>query len=78
MPDKRPVLFHTDGCHLCEMAEALLVKTGRAFDRADIVEQPEWVEAYGVRIPVVRRPDGEELGWPFDLARLNAFLEGSE
>ncbi|MBY5920437.1 glutaredoxin family protein [Ferrimonas balearica] len=78
MPSEMPVLFHTDGCHLCEQAQALLAEAGIAYRLADIVDDPEWVAAYGVRIPVIRRQDGAELGWPFDLAQLNAFFKDSE
>ncbi|MBY6185490.1 glutaredoxin family protein [Marinobacter hydrocarbonoclasticus] len=78
MSNEYPTLFHTDGCHLCEQAEALLNQAGIAHLKADIIDKPEWVEAYGVRIPVVRRPDGAELGWPFDLASVTQFIKGSE
>ncbi|SHG88203.1 glutaredoxin family protein [Ferrimonas marina] len=69
------VLFHTDGCHLCEQAADLLAQAGQPVKMEDIVTRPEWVEQYGIRIPVVRRADGAELGWPFDLDSLKQFLE---
>lgn len=72
-----PVLYHTEGCHLCEQAAMLLAQLGRRFTWVDIVESPELVEHYGVRIPVIRRSDGAELGWPFELAELERFLEVS-
>ncbi|MBY5991589.1 glutaredoxin family protein [Ferrimonas balearica] len=75
MPTPELVLFHTDGCHLCEQAEALLRQADLAFTPQDIVDCPEWVDAYGVRIPVVRKSDGKELGWPFDLVELTRFVE---
>ncbi|WP_345336417.1 glutaredoxin family protein [Ferrimonas pelagia] len=68
-------LFHTEGCHLCEQAEGLLQSIQVAYEATEICAQPEWVERYGIRIPVIRRPDGQELGWPFDLSQLKAFLE---
>ncbi|GAA5187889.1 glutaredoxin family protein [Ferrimonas gelatinilytica] len=68
-------LFHSDGCHLCEQAEALLGQSGHAYRLAEICDRPEWVERYGVRIPVVRRGDGKELGWPFTLDQLMEFLK---
>ncbi|MNJ77986.1 hypothetical protein D3C77_756150 [compost metagenome] len=41
----------------------------------DIAEREEWVEAYGLRIPVLRRLDtGAELGWPFAAADIALFL----
>ncbi|SDS72086.1 glutaredoxin family protein [Pseudomonas oryzae] len=71
-------LFGTLGCHLCEVAEEQLmpfVGLGLQVEVVDIVEREEWVTAYGLRIPVLRRLDsGAELGWPFDQAQVAAFL----
>ncbi|OEC34915.1 Glutaredoxin-like domain [Pseudomonas cuatrocienegasensis] len=71
-------LFGTLGCHLCEVAEALLmpfVEHGLLVELVDIAEQADWVEQYGVRIPVLKRCDtGAELDWPFDAAQIVEFL----
>lgn len=71
-------LFGTLGCHLCELAEEQLmpfVGLGLQVELVDIAEREEWVEAYGLRIPLLRRLDSAaELGWPFDRARLATFL----
>lgn len=71
-------LFGTLGCHLCELAEAQLlplVALGWDVEVVDIAEHEAWVEAYGLRIPVLRRLDsGAELGWPFDTRQVAAFL----
>lgn len=40
----------------------------------DIAADDELFERYGVRIPVLLHPDSRELCWPFDAARLRAFL----
>jgi len=41
----------------------------------DIAENEDWVEDYGLRIPVLRRLDtGAELDWPFDAEQVVAFL----
>ncbi|QIZ76569.1 glutaredoxin family protein [Ferrimonas lipolytica] len=66
------ILFHTDGCHLCEQAAALLQQANIAFQTVDIITDPELVERYGIRIPVVFH-HGNELGWPFDSADLQQF-----
>lgn len=68
-------LFHTEGCHLCEEAWALLETAGLAARtrRCDILDDAAWLEAYRVRIPVLRDDTGGELGWPFDLADLRRF-----
>lgn len=71
-------LFGTLGCHLCEQAEAVvmpLVEHGLLVELMDIADYSEWVEAYGLRIPVLRRVDtGEELDWPFELEQVVWFL----
>jgi len=71
-------LFGTLGCHLCELAEAELmplVEHGLMVELVDIAEDETLFEAYGLRIPVLRRVDnGAELGWPFDAEQVVAFL----
>ena len=69
-------LFHTDGCHLCEQAWALVEEAGLAAHtrRCDIMEDADWLASYRVRIPVLRDEAGRELGWPFTLAELRLWL----
>ncbi|WP_263141092.1 glutaredoxin family protein [Pseudomonas sp. RIT-PI-AD] len=71
-------LFGTLGCHLCERAEMLLhpfIERGLTLTHVDIAQRSEWVERYGLRIPVLVRLDtGAELGWPFASEQVNAFL----
>lgn len=71
------ILFGTDGCHLCDEARALLGQAGVQAVYADIVGDEALIERYGIRIPVLRRPDGAELGWPFGLQALKDFLGNS-
>ena len=71
---ERYVLYGTSACHLCEIAEAMLEGQGAVFDKVDISTSDDLFERYGVRIPVLRRPDGRELGWPFSEAELAEFL----
>lgn len=69
------VLYGTSGCHLCEEAQALLAALeGADWQEVDIAEDDSLLERYGVRIPVLVRADGAELGWPFDAVMLKAFL----
>lgn len=72
------LLFGTLGCHLCEQAEEQLmpfVGLGLQVELVDIAEREEWVEVYGLRIPVLRRVDtAAELGWPFDGQSVAEFL----
>ena len=69
-------LFSTSACHLCELAETLLYQAGVDYEVVDIAASDELFERYGVRIPVLRAPDGRELGWPFDGPQLLAFIAG--
>ena len=74
------LLFYTTSqCHLCELAEALLVTPMPEpipVDVVDIAQSEELVERYGTRIPVLRRNDtGEELNWPFTRDELLTFLQ---
>lgn len=71
-------LFGTLGCHLCELAEGVLmplVEHGLRVELVDIAQNESWLEAYSLRIPVLRRIDtGAELNWPFDAEQVVAFL----
>ncbi len=63
------VLYMTTGCHLCDEAQRLVVATlGKPVPEVDIVDDDRLMTRYGVRIPVLCRADGAELGWPFDAA----------
>ncbi|GAA0272328.1 glutaredoxin family protein [Pseudomonas rhodesiae] len=71
-------LFGTLGCHLCEIAEAVmmpLVEHGLQVELVDITDPEDLTEVYGLRIPVLRRADtGAELDWPFDTDQVVAFV----
>ncbi len=71
-------LYSTAGCHLCEEAEAMLAQAGAAWETVDIAADPALLDSYGVRIPVLRTAGGAELGWPFDVAAVRAFLARQE
>ena len=51
-------------------------QAGVDYEVVDIAASDELFERYGVRIPVLRAPDGNELGWPFDGPQLLAFIAG--
>ena len=68
------ILYSTDCCHLCELAQAQLDELQIAYRVVDIIDDSELVERYGVRIPVVLNQQQKELGWPFELPQLQAFL----
>ncbi|MFB2733490.1 glutaredoxin family protein [Shewanella mangrovisoli] len=68
------VLYHTEGCHLCEQAAALLNAAEVPFTAIDICEDEALAERYGVCIPVVKAADERCLFWPFDATQLQEFL----
>lgn len=77
MPSKsiNYILFHTDMCHLCELASDLLIQTGVLFISQDICDDESLAEQYGIRIPVLKQIDtNKELNWPFDIDTLKQFL----
>jgi hypothetical protein len=39
----------------------------------DISSDVDLVRQYGIRIPVLKRADGAELGWPFDALDVERF-----
>ena len=79
MPKPKPVLYSTSACHLCELAEGLLEAARAAapalgWEVVDISDDDALFARYGERIPVLRFPSGEELGWPFTADELHRAL----
>lgn len=75
-------LFSTSGCHLCELAKQQLDELAAQIplicEEIEIADSEALVELYGLRIPVVRElGSGREIGWPFDPAQLEIFLQGA-
>lgn len=64
------ILYTTAGCHLCELANAILQTLSHQHQliiiTTEIGDNDALVERYGIRIPVVQFPDNTEIGWPFD------------
>ena len=74
------ILYGTDACHLCELAEQMLEQWAAnspplLFEKTDISLSDDLFARYGLRIPVLRRVNGAELDWPFDAAQLEQFLQ---
>lgn len=68
------ILLGTEGCHLCEEAESLVVRAGLSIEKRDIMDDEDWQQRYGIRIPVLlNRSGGQELCWPFSLEQLQQF-----
>ena len=74
------LLYGTEACHLCDLAEGLLSRVISdcalecRYQKVDISESDALFERYGWLIPVLAAPDGSELRWPFDQSALEAFL----
>ena len=58
MTKRRVVLYHAEGCHLCERARGVLEKASVPFEEVDITGDPELEAAYREWLPVVEI-DGE-------------------
>jgi Glutaredoxin-like domain (DUF836) len=74
---KELVLYSTEHCHLCEIAQALLANNNHIFTLKiiDIADNESLLAQYGTRIPVLLSIDNSlELNWPFDEIKLNDFL----
>lgn len=65
------ILYTTAGCHLCELADAILQTLASQSQLiiipTEIGDDDQLVERYGIRIPVVQFPDNTDIGWPFDV-----------
>lgn len=70
------LLYTRDDCHLCDEAIALLAIAGVPDFESVWIDGNAYLEArYGERVPVLRdESNGEELGWPFDVDSIAAFL----
>lgn len=71
-------LYRRDACLLCALAEALLRDEDMPYVTRDVESDSDLEARYGVRIPVVARADGAELGWPFDVVALRAFAAAAD
>lgn len=69
-----PILYHTDGCHLCDQAMALLTQCQIDYQLVDIVFDQSLVALFGTRIPVLENDKGQHLEWPFDAQKIEVFF----
>lgn len=68
------ILYHTDGCHLCDKAMALLAQCQVEYQLVDIVLDEQLVALFGTRIPVLDNQKGQYLNWPFAYSDIEQFL----
>jgi len=74
------VLLSTEACHLCELAQQVLMQVHQLHPLdvylQDIADDEDLVEQYGTRIPVLLDEEsGIDLGWPFDADSVLNWLE---
>tara|TARA_B100000287_G_C20323195_1_gene658680 strand:- start:47 stop:304 length:258 start_codon:yes stop_codon:yes gene_type:complete len=79
------VLLGTEGCHLCEQAQALLLNLNGKIPcnlyLEDIAESEDMVARYGERIPVLKYEaeegdmEGPEIDWPFSEQDVLRFIQ---
>ena len=78
---KALVLLSRENCHLCDRMRAALaplIADRATLEVVDIDGDPELVERYGLRIPVLVG-DGRELsGFPLDTAVVERYLAGGD
>ena len=68
-------LYSTSHCHLCELAEAILVDLALSHDLSwtviEIADDANLLVRYELSIPVLARQDkGHEIAWPFNKDRV--------
>jgi Glutaredoxin-like domain (DUF836) len=70
-------LYSTAHCHLCELAHEIVLQMSGdiTVNVIEIADDEALLANYGLRIPVLQRPDTQvELNWPFSLANVADFL----
>lgn len=72
-------LYSGSNCHLCSVAEQLLLTTlvnaEQEYQKVDVASNHQLYHLYGAKIPVLKRHDiNTELPWPFDQQQLIEFL----
>ncbi|KPZ54697.1 MULTISPECIES: glutaredoxin family protein [Pseudoalteromonas] len=71
------VLYHTDGCHLCEQAEQVLLSVlgnKNTLQLTDIMTDEQLLARFQLSIPVFESKTGQLLYWPFDAQTVHEFL----
>jgi len=75
------VLYHTQGCHLCEDAEQLInnaLKNKNDLLLTDIMTDEQLITEYQMCIPVLKSKQGKQLFWPFTSQIVHEFLAQTE
>lgn len=74
------ILYGTEGCHLCDLAQKVITKVGlfehvKLIDIAEGPESEQLINLYGEKIPVLLDTATHDvLCWPFDEMGLLTWL----
>lgn len=73
------ILYSTSQCHLCELAESLLItyliQHQIKWEIVEISDDVALLEKYELKIPVLKRIDNEiEINWPFNIIDIENLL----
>ncbi|MDQ9090806.1 glutaredoxin family protein [Pseudoalteromonas haloplanktis] len=74
------VLYHTDGCHLCEQAQSLIdpLLGDDSLLLVDIISDDSLIAEYQTSIPVLKSEQGRQLYWPFTAQDVRQFFTQTE
>lgn len=74
------VLYHTDGCHLCEQAAELVqpLLANDSLQLIDIMNDETLIVEYQVLIPVLKSPKGRRLFWPFSQKDVDQLINDND
>lgn len=69
-------LYVGTGCHLCDLARAIVdgVVGAADYEIVNITGDDSLRAAYGERIPVVKNAAGREKGWPFTAGQVKRLV----
>jgi glutaredoxin len=68
------VLYHAQGCHLCDRARDVLDRVGMAYESVDITGEPSLEERYREWLPVVEIDGARAFVYYVDEAALRRKL----
>ena len=74
IPEPRVVLFHAQGCHLCDRARDVLDRVGVPYESVDITGVAELEERYREWLPVVEIDGARAFVYYVDEAALRRKL----
>ena len=72
------ILYTGSHCPLCDQAKSLLYPVlgeyNATLEEVNVSATDSLQQAYGLRIPVIKMPGGQEKGWPFSVGQVRKLL----